>query len=1190
MKTQTVLIFILLTKCQGIDEAPPKESNLQLLFDDIAILARVTNAIALQSSVARKTFDAKAVIADIYKLNPANLSDILRHDTLKFASAWDEVIEGYQKVFRSTEPFFDKDKELVAMNENLLNAIAMDYDVKESVIHEFFGRMVQEDNIETLLACPKDVVTTVLNFWNVMNNQSSLSGLLTENQEKSALESMKFNIQNISDCMDSFEDYQEFTDPILEQGKIFQKVVYARDMLKKLKESKYNYSEYSTQLENVRKMISLTVKDFKKPKLKLHEQIETTIQLFKDLRNKLLIPERTLTVGFGNFGTLREDIRSEWFKSKISKQKSTVIMENALKQFMEFGVLVDEMWTTFMEYRSTFNSDQNTRDMLWVANVWKKIDEFEDWKGDEFLKRTIGDFNSCWKSNGYNKSIFSDYDSNIDELIKLNRTTANIVKWVNETIGTMDSEVIMASLRQLESLDFESKNLLETKELIRESTRPNFQFLMDYFHRFKELKSLQERFQKRFESLRTSRIHQILIKTIKNLNDSTVTRDLKCLKSKSLDARRVENLFSFVENVRHMSEAPTAGQMKNHIEYYDKFRKSYINLTNYVKEKMKGGEKGQEVLLKFENSAKISHALGAGIQALAKIEEAFMKREFLLASLNYSKHVNDQISKFNQHENTRNFWKNDPKPEILKFIKDMDAFNEYCGTIRNKDILTIRNVFVEAIQVPGIPGYDHFFGYINEQMRKVVFGDKHYEFAKNNSFELSRMPMDFTSYKGDFDSAKLSIQEIKNYFDEIFDLKEKSTKKKVENSYLVIGISIPLFFIMLSCVLLLHARSENGKRMYKNAYLYYFGKPKDFEKRWRYSLFLDRQDGHNALIEAVREINLQNVQQIVRRGAYINVYNEHGNTPLHMATKLGYPEIVEVLIKNGADRSLLNAQNRTPEQMIGESVRSVTSTSKTTVKTEKVEKSDIIEQIYKKYQKKKFRIRVPEVFPSSSFHIYADQNTEDQLTNRFLNAFQSIATTELLATTTHIIVKTDFNGILELDRLQILIWILSGVILVKESWMTDCLNDSKIIEKDYNYLVEKVRYKGVVYSTVTQWTEALAKGAMPYLYGVYVIVTIPEYTNYPAIASIVTAHGGTVLEGFPEKHQYNIGTHPYLHANLGPFFVIHDGKRDLKYYKNHRDKMYTLFTEEEFVRFLLKREIHRDTRVNLNSVMIDGED
>ncbi|EGT39476.1 hypothetical protein CAEBREN_07222 [Caenorhabditis brenneri] len=420
-----------------------------------------------------------------------------------------------------------------------------------------------------------------------MNNQSSLSGLLTENQEKSALESMKSNIQNISDCMDSFEDYQEFTDPILEQGKIFQKVVYARDMFKKLKESTYNYSEYSTQLENVRKMISLTLKDFKKPKLKLHEQIETTIQLFKDLRNKLLIPERTLTVGFGNFGTLREDIRSEWFKSKISKQKSTVILENALKQFMEFGVLVDEMWTTFMEYRATFNSDQNTRDMLWVANVWKKIDEFEDWKGDEFLNR---------------------------------------------------------------------------------------------------------------------------------------------------------------------------------------------------------------------------------------------------------------------------------------------------------------------------------------------------------------------------------------------------------------------------------------------------------------------------------------------------------------------------------------------------------------------------------------------------------------------------ATTELLATTTHIIVKTDANGILELDRLQILIWILSGVILVKESWMTDCLNDSKIIDKDYNYLVEKVRYKGIVYSTVTQWTEALAKGAMPYLYGVYVVVTIPEYTNYPAIASIVTAHGGTVLEGFPEKHQYNIGTHPYLHANLGPFFVIHDGKRDLKYYKNHRDKMYTLFTEEEFVRFLLKREIHRDTRVNLNSVMIDGED
>ena len=84
-----------------------------------------------------------------------------------------------------------------------------------------------------------------------------------------------------------------------------------------------------------------------------------------------------------------------------------------------------------------------------------------------------------------------------------------------------------------------------------------------------------------------------------------------------------------------------------------------------------------------------------------------------------------------------------------------------------------------------------------------------------------------------------------------------------------------------------------------------------------------------------------------------------------------------------------------------------------------------------------------------------------------------------------------------------------------------------------------------------------------------------------------------MLEQFPEKQFFNVGSHPYLHANRGPLFIFHDGQvllyLETKYcilfqqttldiYKNDPDKMYTLFTEEEFVHFLLKREVTVDTR------------
>lgn len=46
---------------------------------------------------------------------------------------------------------------------------------------------------------------------------------------------------------------------------------------------------------------------------------------------------------------------------------------------------------------------------------------------------------------------------------------------------------------------------------------------------------------------------------------------------------------------------------------------------------------------------------------------------------------------------------------------------------------------------------------------------------------------------------------------------------------------------------------------------------------------------------------------------------------------------------------------------------------------------------------------------------------------------------------------------------------------------------------------------------------------------------------------------------------------------------------DLSAYKNDPDEMYTLFTEEEFIHFLLKRDISRDTSKFPIPVLKDDE-
>lgn len=89
----------------------------------------------------------------------------------------------------------------------------------------------------------------------------------------------------------------------------------------------------------------------------------------------------------------------------------------------------------------------------------------------------------------------------------------------------------------------------------------------------------------------------------------------------------------------------------------------------------------------------------------------------------------------------------------------------------------------------------------------------------------------------------------------------------------------------------------------------------------------------------------------------------------------------------------------------------------------------------------------------------------------------------------------------------------------------------------------------------------------------------------------MAAHGGVVMDTFPGKELFNVGSRPYHHANLGPLFLIHDGtvcirtvfllkkvsfQINLNVYQSDPDKMYTLFTEAEFIKFMLERNIVRD--------------
>jgi ankyrin repeat protein len=60
---------------------------------------------------------------------------------------------------------------------------------------------------------------------------------------------------------------------------------------------------------------------------------------------------------------------------------------------------------------------------------------------------------------------------------------------------------------------------------------------------------------------------------------------------------------------------------------------------------------------------------------------------------------------------------------------------------------------------------------------------------------------------------------------------------------------------------------------------------------------------------------------LLKAGANVEEVNDKGNTPLHVAVKLGYQEMVILLLKFGADNEVKNRDGRKPLVMAAESCR-----------------------------------------------------------------------------------------------------------------------------------------------------------------------------------------------------------------------------------------------------------------------------
>ncbi|CAO4371455.1 unnamed protein product [Caenorhabditis nigoni] len=1140
--------FLWFAICFGVVLAGNEEnaSDLQIVYDELATLTRITNAITLQSAALKKSVKVRDVITELLKVDPHNFTNLMNYKPEALSAS----IERLMNKTANLASLEANDWKILESGRDWLSTVKEGYDsgsrIKDFEVQEFFDLLYANEELfpcpEVIKNVPKsdDLGSQKSQNWLIQNTQPILNCFKDLKKDSTNFRKIESNI-----------DHFLALNTLLDTSQTLEKLqIQPSDFLKILNKM-FNITEPLWSIDPTNGKI-------------FQEAVDSLNVMFPIASHSEIV----LTLGFpekGDMAKVVDDLKSEWFNQKVARGKSVDVLRTELAGFFKFGELMKTIELSWKGFEDEFIKQKNL-----AAKKSAELGRLYELGGDNPQAKmdTISKF-----AKNYKEYCSNMKDSNPNETKEFQN--AGLKSMVD--LGKKFVEV--GNLLTKTSTEIAEKDLKSDLEKVKKSKNEQYPTLTSLVSDFEELKKLRKEISGKIETLGKDYNKDFMITNTINALDSvkSVRECFKMLANQKSDPAILLEITQYLKTVHTVSNLAEIDEIQSVLEKFTVMRDHVSEAEQFVKDigpnYYKEKHQPNNPILKLENPQEMILSLGRGMMVLRDMTRAWNSRDTIFEATKFSDQFNKRIIQFVKAPSVQTIWPERQK-RFEKLVNELKELNNFAGPIKDKGLLTMRKILDDATKVHGFP---EVFKYL-----ATYFSDKDKEFEVIQ--KLAKIDMDFASHKGYLHAASLSFDELRLYFDEIFGISEHP-HHEVEHNYLTaVLVCLAVFLAILITVVLIFALTKSGRKRIRKLCFYYFAKPEDFEKRWRYSLFMDRVEGKNALHDAVREINPTNTLKRLKKGAYINVFNQHGNTPLHVATKRGYPDIVEILIKNGADRTYLNAQNKTPEQMIPQNWR----ISQTT-QTEATERFEDVERVYKKYRNKKFRPRVPEEFPSSSFHIYIEDTVDDGLTNEFMKKFQSITSFEALPTTTHCIVKTDSEGILEIDAIEMVFWILSGVIIVRDTWLSDCLKNEKLIEKDSAYLVERVRYKGTIYDTVIQWSNAMAKGAMPYLYGVYVAVLIPEYPSLVTLATIVTTHGGIICsETLPNRQNFKPDSHPYLHAHLGPIFIIHDGNQNLDAFRT--DAIYSIFTVDEFSGFMLKRAINVDTRTDPVPIVTESDD
>ncbi|ULU08056.1 hypothetical protein L3Y34_019261 [Caenorhabditis briggsae] len=1187
--------------------AKQDKSDLELITEDFQILARITNAAFLQAALVRKDVKTRDVIDEFLKISPLDFDHITAIDV-------QAAVESITKTYRNAQQF----AKLEESDKYQLDDVASNFDSKLEEWDDEEWNPIMKISLESLfdeserifmefqMICSKSSssIHSLRSYMDMRSNNKPADDLAVER-----VKNFKKEFKSICQCFEKLVAFSK----TMSSSSLNTNNNSPITILPEMEERIHRLNVWKSVTDLIQKIWTNSSdiwgkESFPKSNKSIGQQMSELIQFHKLHSDSLDSPPNSLTIGFlqpDDTQKVQDDLKSTWFEKHFVRTANVEMLSKALKPFLEISKTIKPLadkW--FPIYRLDDQTSENHKE---VAEFLREVDDyvFNRKTYDRQIGLMVGALSKCFKQpvDEFNTTLalYEEQTKSrkvaLKGLIKLDDTVDKFIEtnFINVTSPSeSDAVKCFKILGHLLPDNITNENSLPIIEEMRKNytrcvTRQGYS-MTDLIKSFGVVHEDMDYYLELSMNVSNSdgnKAQTTPVPLEDVIKQSNVVSSLECLRNEEFKTANLEKLRTIAKLLATMSSPPNATFVKaieSYLESIAQVKSALAKVEKTIREvdyrpKRAVASDETDLVLALNISRLENENMGTCVKALSNLVEVRARRNQLLSVGRLDGDARDLMSKEGGLEDFM-----DSTDDLSRLLKQSDDLDSKAKTLREKSLEEMSAVFQAMTHMRGILGDRDKLWKLS---KSDSANDPKFDGAKKKWKVLTAINLNFQSYKAKVANGELVVSTLKNHFDHIFGHSKSGDHKTVivekhNNWILIIGISFGIFFLSAAAVLGIYGFTEKGKKHYKKIWFYYFAKPEEFEARWRFSMFMDMENGKHALLDAVRETNHTNMLNALKRGVYVNAYNKFGNTALHLTARGGHWKMVELLIKYGADRSLLNYKNLTAEQCIpvpnertagGKEVDNIVSLED---KTEAYKKTLAV---FEKYKNKKFRKAVPDVFPFTSFHIYFDENTEEALVHRFSERFGSITSHDDISIgITHYVVKTDENGIFEATGLKQLELIFNGIILVQDKWMTACLEDETQIEHDTKYLVQKFKYKGVIYDTVNQWSTAMAKSEMPFLCGAKVALLVKEMDDILTFSSLIDNNGGTMLHEFPLSENYNEDSHPYLHSNLGPLFLIHDGTPGVSDYKSN--KMYTLFTKEEFYAFMLKREVSRDTRIN----------